>query len=1115
MPPKRARNAPPSASQPLPQRATRKRRASDASTASERPASSQGLSVPGLSAPAKRRKTKKTRTASDEPEVILEEEEQIEVASDLPQMDGTVETVARGVEAELIEANEAELPQSRSRHVHFGSDEVDVDGSTAQHKTPYAAKTQTTKMSVKRRMTASPSLGGSKRYKTSTQRTSLPAHLSLNEATETRTVQEHHFASLREVLDERIRHLLSQHGEQKKLGKLDQHTRATLKELDELRIETQEKEKRIKELIVELETDEDDEVDLDRHQAVEAEIARLRHDVLANRARGHIDSLPDNDMMVIDSQQEVSYPQIAGAGLEPVTPTAVSKRTSIHHSQDIVVANGRRTSGQGLTDAERRTFEDTIVVLAQEANDAKTQLRLETIGLQALGFSAGDVQPSIIIQAIRESFESIREKMYARFPDSLPEDATNADLLEILFANSTEFADRLVDQDRDFQRQIAHSTDLQVQVDKLIDHLAAAEIRIDTLQAQWKQLDELSDTKERDIEELEEQLAVAEEQRDDLVAKLKEKHDQLTILEADNISLQQSLDKLNVSLQGYRDEETRLQILITKMETEHNVTITKMNQSREVDIEDLESRLDAEIILRNEAEKQGAERQVLITELEAHIEEIAVGRNALREQLEQVKADLMAEQSVREQAETSALDKDAEVADLETRVEKLETELEVLTTELADLRNLNDAERRQREAAETDLDDRNAEIEELNQKLHQQGVEANSLRQKMFEVQQQNTIRVQELELLASERDAQFQVDIADEIDRREAAEGVTRLREVTIVELQKDLTAIQLSMADTLAERDERIAELENEVADRNAEILRLQNDLRATENLLTAEVAQSDQRREQNDAAIILLQTNITTLEASIITLQRDHAQVLALHDSETEDRNAAIATLNHTIAVHLTEISDLQKQKSGLEHRVNEEAEQFLLLQADTGAEIDSLKDTIRDKQAKILIVEEKAIEADARWQEVLDARDEEIGNLRAEAETTTTTVEEITAQSTSLKQRFQAYIYRTDDVVKNLHAELARAKAAVDAEGGALKQEGDDILEQLEGMDTVSEMRVSKKVTTTQTQSSAGASSSQQSATGKKGAGGRKVKKRVYDSGFGVASDEVEGESLAAL
>ncbi|KAK6434813.1 hypothetical protein LTR95_008996, partial [Oleoguttula sp. CCFEE 5521] len=369
--------------------------------------------------------------------------------------------------------------------------------------------------------------------------------------------------------------------------------------------------------------------------------------------------------------------------------------------------------------------------------------------------------------------------------------------------------------------------------------------------------------------------------------------------------------------------------------------------------------------------------------------------------------------------------------------------------------------------------------------------------------------------LLASERDAQFQVDIADEIERREAAEGVTRLREVTVVQLQKDLTVLQLSMADTLAERDERIAELQTEVADRNAEIVRLQNDLRATENLLTAEVAQSDQRREQNDAAIVLLQTNITTLETTIITLQRDHAQVLALHDSETEDRNAAIATLNHTIAVHLTEISDLQKQKSGLEHRVNEEAEQFLLLQADTGAEIDSLKDTIRDKQAKILIVEEKAIEADARWQEVLDARDEEIGNLRAEAQTTTTTVEEITAQSASLKQRFQAYIYRTDDVVKNLQAELARAKAAVDAEGEALKQEGDDILEQLEGMDTLSEMQVSKKITTTQTQSSVGASSSQQSAGGKKGAGGRKVKKRVYDSGFGVASDETEGESLAAL
>src|SRR5438045_4087629 len=104
-------------------------------------------------------------------------------------------------------------------------------------------------------------------------------------------------------------------------------------------------------------------------------------------------------------------------------------------------------------------------------------------------------------------------------------------------------------------------------------------------------------------------------------------------------------------------------------------------------------------------------------------------------------------------------------------------------------------------------------------------------------------------------------------------------------------------------------------------------------------------------------------------------------------------------------------------------------MLELSAEKEDKIDELKGIIHDKQAKILVVEQKAIEADRRWQEVLDARDEELRLLRAEAETNTTTTEEITMQRDSLKQQFQAYIRRSGNVINNLQAALERARATI--------------------------------------------------------------------------------------
>jgi len=1025
----------------------------------------------------------------------------------------TLETVNEVEPATAGASNDVEMDEvthTESRHVHFGSDDVS-EKTTATHKTPH------TKMAIKRRTTESPTNGaasGSKRYRTITHRTSLPATLSEEHEEPIHVVQEHRFVSLREALDERIK----RYSRRSKTGEVsveldDLNTPSySQKELEKLRIETAEKEKRINELVLELESQRllgidanyDSKTEQDKLHAVEVELEVLRKQILLNRARGHLDDHPDENMMVIESQQETAYPRLPRELRRPSTP---NKRSTL--STELRPSGGElllATPGHRQWEEERRRFQDSILALSREANEATTNLQILSIELKSLGFSAGDeVDDLTVVQSIRDSFEHIRERLDVVLPGTVPEGASNAEILDLLMANVKEFADLLRIRDREMQEQIALSTDLRIQIDKLLDHLATSEIRIQTLKQRWRELDEGSERKERELEDLEAEIESAEEENSALQDALKESVKRERTLEKENANLQQSIQKLTVSLQNYRDEETRLQNIITKMEETHAAVVTKMNVEREAVVLDMQTRLDVEAALRDEAEREAESRHALITGLEARILAVETERDALHIEFQKAQADLTAERLVREQAETEAAQKDEDVAGLETRVNTLETELDNLSIELEELRTLNEAERRQREAAETELDDRNAEIEDINKKLHDRGTEANSLRQKLFEVQQQNTVTIQGLEQTAAERDAQYQEDIAAEVERREDAEEVTRIRDATILELQESLAETEKNMADLLAQRDARISELETEVAEQDATIAGLQDDLRDLNSRFNAQTAKDQGRREELEASIVSLQDTITGYETSIQTMERETLQAVDLHNSEIEDRNAAIASLNHNVVELQGKITDLERERKGLEDRVNAEAEAMLELSAEKEDEIDALKATILDKQAKILVVEEKAVEADRRWQEVLDARDEELRLMRAEAEVTTTTTEEITMQRDSLKQQFQAYIRRSGNVINNLQAALERARATVASEGDALKKEGSSLLEELEGMDEITEL-VSAKKTVQHTSS--------QSSASKRGAskGGKKTTKRIYDSGFGIASDEFEGESM---
>ncbi|KXT09924.1 hypothetical protein AC579_7996 [Pseudocercospora musae] len=1037
MPPKKQQAAPAHTEPPQRHtRAGRKRRNSDTSNASDRPSSSHSIA----STPAKRRKRGKA-AASLEPEVIMEEEEEevIETASTGDAVDG------------------AQVVVRPEMHVHFGGRKSssirlsEVEKTTATHITPHPHK----KIPIKRRQTGSPSTNGEilTKKKITTTRHSLPPSLSQQVAAYVEE-ESHQFTSLHQILESKKQSLLALHTQ--RLERL-QH------------LEDQKFSGR----------DPDGDID--------AQIAELKQQIADDEESAAAEL--GNDMYVLESQEMVTYPELpenSSFGERVATKMLIGEE-SLSHSQF--------RSKEQIWASERQRLEDAILSLSREANDHKTKLQILEIELSALGLGEG-VDSKAVLISIRESFIRIRESLEAILPGSLPEDISNEDVLDILVANVKEFADRLKIQDRELHEKSSLIADLGRQIDGLLSRLAEADFRREQLEERLTSTETDLDIKTEAYRDLEIELSEVQVQRDTYQDELDIKEKEVKSLFEALTDRDSNIDRLTQSLQHYQTEEKRLLELITRMEEEHGSTLAKMNQERENTVRDLEDSYDEQAQQRAAAEQLAEERQVAIDDLELQRATLEKERDSLRDQLDDMTIQRDAEADARETAEIDLQDRTVEVEDLATRVDRLEDELTDLTSQLEELRQLNETERTQRETAENALDTANEDIEELNEKLKTRGAEANELRSKLWEVQQHQERQLKEFEQAASDRDQQYQTDIHEEVDRREAAELESQERAATIEELQTRLEEVELSMSEQIAERDERIAVLEEVLTSKDVEIKNLRDDLKDTNDRFDIYEAETAQKREELESSIAALQTTISEHEATISSLQQEVLNESALHTSEIDDRNSTIAELNHDVAVLRTKIAELEIDKSSLERRVEQEAEQMLQLQAEKEDELEVLKATINDKQAKIQIVEQKAIETDQRWQDLLNAREEDIRELREAQTSSTETVSILESEIQIIKARFAEYIRKTTGRITHLQEDLARAKATADEEGAEIVTEGESLLVDFEAMGSMS-----ATVTTKTTQSS-----SQKQASRK-----TRSKKRVQDSGIGM---EDEDETMLA-
>ncbi|KAI7648454.1 hypothetical protein KC319_g11412, partial [Hortaea werneckii] len=292
------------------------------------------------------------------------------------------------------------------------------------------------------------------------------------------------------------------------------------------------------------------------------------------------------------------------------------------------------------------------------------------------------------------------------------------------------------------------------------------------------------------------------------------------------------------------------------------------------------------------------------------------------------------------------------------------------------------------------------------------------------------------------------------------------------------------------------------------------MRNDYRALENEKDILQTNAADDKESLEGTIEALQGSIDQKTLTIQEMQEQASKATELHNSETDDRNREIANLHARITTMQTRVNELEHAKAGLESRVESEAMAMLDLQNSKQDEIDHLHTEIRNQHAKILVVEEKAREADASWQDVVEARDARILSLEQSASSEEEAFESLTLSFEEQKRKFMQFARNANATIARLQDAVASAKVVADEEGDAMMAEGNGVLEELESLDVVGEMKVMRKSTSTSrksgmammqqasgSQTPAGASSS---AAAKKGKG--KKGKRAVDSGIGMEAEE---------
>lgn len=837
------------------------------------------------------------------------------------------------------------------------------------------------------------------------------------------------FTPLRAVLEDRKRRRLRRWGLSEEMNNIDEHKREDARarrELQRLRQELQEKDKRVTELIYELEVqrqfaievqDADKEKEDEKVRALENQLENLRKEITEQKERHEhelatIEEDPNEDVDMDDGMGmgAPASDDEDNAGFMLIQPEDINLQEELSQLPDDDnmsnmdgIAEGTQTDGptdvpDPSHEVQIQQFENAIAELSKEASEAKAALQILSIELQTLGFTEPEANAYDVLTSLRSAFQHVRNEVEAICPGDASTQLENGGLIYSLVEKLRSLRAEIDEKMHDAQKQSEMNSLLNSQNRGLVDKMAEFENRRQTLEGQWHELDVVSEKKTKEIVELEEELEAYKAAVDERDAEIVDQDQKMDEMEVELTEKEEANERLQEAINSSREEAASLQELLGRVEEESRNSLEKLKEEHAAAIAELEQKLSTEQLHREQAEEEIDAKTSFITQLQVKIEAAETDLEKLRDDLDDLRKLRDNEQIQRESAEDELDNKNEVIQDLENKVETTESELDELRGELDNLRNLAETEREQLENAIAEVEEKDDKIAELEQKIHDAGLQANDLRQKLFELQIQKQAIIEELQDTLAKREEQYNQDIAAEIARREDAEQLVADRTAEISDLQSKLNGIEENLEVMTIEKDDLIDELEKRVDKLEEDLIQL----RVEYNELAEQKAEEIQALHDD---IAILNTDINEKAALIEKLRTEAAENEEAHKREVEEKETRIAELAEEVDTARTNIQHLESTRTSLEHRIEDAAVQMLEMQNDHANEIDSLRNKIENNEAEIDRLRRALELREDKYTSDINNKNKQLESLQLVADNRLTTITALENQVDALKRKFR--------------------------------------------------------------------------------------------------------------
>jgi chromosome segregation ATPase len=961
-------------------------------------------------------------------------------------------------------------------------------------------------------------------------RMSMPPQIDV-EAGESNSNNEYQFAPLSAVLDGRTRRRLRRSHVSEEVNHIEDHQKEDKKLREayaELRRQLREKDEAITDLEFQLEARRLGNIKMDdsRAQELETQLTQAKAAIEDLRASSMYtggsrepsafesnfdgpdgeDDFADLDVrlgtqeMLDDEPLSLPNGEFASRALAMSSQVSVQSLTTITQTSYDVLAESTQTSlPDKISDQAVKRYDGEIERLIQQLGEAQGALRVIAIELQNLNVVEPGASSDVIITELRHGFEAVREQVENLLPGRTI-GLTNSELLHkipaLLEGALTELAEKVVTSEKYYKKSRA----LQVQYESVLDLLSRSDTFNKALEEQNDYLEAGNAEKAQTIVELDERVVTLIQNTDAQDAVIKEQAAEINGLNDQVQDMDTDLARLRVSIENYRNDLDKVTTATMELEEQHRVTIVTMEQAHADTVRDLETKLEVEIEARDMAEGDAAQKSEYIDELEASIARIEEEVGVITDELNELRQRLADETELRLNVEAQRDEQTNITYDQANTMENLSEQIQDLETQLATFRANLDAERTQRAQTENALDEANQQIAELESDIHNHGIQANELRSKLFEIQQQKTQEIADLEEQAADRDAEQQALLDAEIQARLGAEDevanyqteVTQL-EATIATLEDNISRMTHDRNQLEQDRDERVAALSGQLADLKQKHAALENSSSSTITTLQANITD--------------LTNQVNAQAADIERITEEAAEMERFLRDEIGEKSETIANLEVALDTSTTENEKLAQANESLSRRVEQEAMDLLNIDAAHDEERKALTAVIETQNATIKTLQDTAAQRNIEHETAIAEKTLELEQMYMVGEARIEAITALTAQIEELKEAFRVAEEDTRRIIDTLTESQRQLQLQNEQLADDLKKRNAEALKAVQEMKVHGVEVHTNGVNLHKVATGKITKVSERVKVGKKM--GKKKSRRQWDSGFGV-DENVEGE-----